>query len=342
VKVSVELAPRHPRGLSLRNPVLTASGVLGYGEALPPALELSRLGGFVCKGTTLEPREGNPPPRVVETPAGMLNAIGLHNMGVEAVVAEMAPRWASWPTPVIVNIAGERVEDYAALARRLDGVPGVAALEVNISCPNVAAGGQELGSSPRLAAQVTSLVKAATSLPVLVKLSPNVTDIVAVAAEVARAGADALTLINTLVGMAVDIRQRRPVLGHVTGGLSGPAIKPVALAMVYRVAREVDIPIVGCGGIATAEDALEFIMAGACAVQVGTACLVDPATPLAIVAGIEEFLAREGVGDIAELVGAAQASPGHPAPGNRWGKRRAGCLSGSSGHDINNPKFLGL
>ena len=316
--LSVELAPKHPRGLRLRNPVLTASGVLGYGETLPPGLELSRLGAFVCKGTTLEPREGNPPPRIVETAAGMLNSIGLQNIGVRAVVAQMAPRWATWPTPVIVNIAGARLEEYAEVARLLDGVPGVAALEVNISCPNVATGGHELGTNPRLAAEATRLVKAATSLPVLVKLSPNVTDIVEVAQAVAAAGADALTLVNTLVGMAVDIRQRRPVLGNVTGGLSGSAIKPVALAMVYRVAGAVDIPVVGCGGIATTQDALEFIMAGARAIQVGTACLVNPAAPAEIAQGLEQFLIQESIADIGQLVGAARVPPAvSPAPVGR-------------------------
>lgn len=316
---SVELAPNHPRGLRLRNPVLTASGVLGYGENLPPGLDPSRLGAFVCKGTTLEAREGNLPPRLAETPSGMLNSIGLQNIGVRALIADMAPRWARWPTPVIVNIAGSRLEEYGELARMLDGVPGVAALEVNISCPNVAMGGQELGTSPRLAAEATRLVKAACGLPVLVKLSPNATDIVAVAQAVAEAGADALTLVNTLVGMAIDVRLRRPVLGNVTGGLSGPAIKPVALAMVFRVAGAVRVPVVGCGGISSARDALEFIMAGATAVQVGTACLFNPAAPVEIVEGLDGFLLREGVADIAQLVGAARAAQPAPAPSVRSG-----------------------
>ncbi|MBI2917671.1 MAG: dihydroorotate dehydrogenase [Chloroflexi bacterium] len=312
--LGVDLAPDHPRGLRLRNPVLTASGVLGYGESLPPGLEVSRLGAFVCKGTTLDAREGNAPPRVAETPAGMLNSIGLQNIGVHALIADMAPRWATWPTPVIVNIAGLGLEEYGELARMLDGVPGVAALEVNISCPNVATGGQELGASPPLAAEAIRLVKAACSLPVLVKLSPNVTDIVAVARAVVEAGADALTLINTLVGMAVDVRLRRPVLGNVTGGLSGPAIKPVALAMVYRVAGAVRVPLIGCGGISSARDALEFILAGATAVQVGTACLADPAVPVEIAEGLEGYLLSEGIRDISQLVGAARTPQPVVAP----------------------------
>ncbi len=313
-KLSVQLAPNHPRGLLLRNPVMTASGVLGYGEMLPTGLDLRGLGAFVCKGTTLEAREGNPPPRLAETASGMLNSIGLQNVGVRGLIEGMAPRWAAWPVPVIVNIAGSTLEEYREVAGLLEGLPGVAALEVNISCPNVAAGGQGLGTVPRLAAEATSLVKSATSLPVLVKLSPNVTDIVAVARSVVKAGADALTLVNTLVGMAIDVRSRRPVLANVTGGLSGPAIKPVALAMVYRVAGEVEVPIVGCGGVATAQDALEFIMAGASAVQVGTACLTDPSAPCRIAVEMERFLVREGIPSIGELVGVARPAGATQAP----------------------------
>jgi dihydroorotate dehydrogenase (NAD+) catalytic subunit len=238
----------------------------------------------------------------------VLNSIGLQSIGVNALVEEMAPVWASWRVPVIVNIAGETVNDYTELASRLEGVAGVSALEVNISCPNVTAGGAEFGSEPGMAARVTSAVKEATSLPLLVKLTPNTGDILRVAIAVARAGADALTLINTLKGMVIDVVRRCPLLGGITGGLSGPAIKPVALAMVYEVAGVVRVPVIGCGGIATASDALEFIMAGASAVQVGTAGFTNPRASLEVLEGIEEFMVKEGVADITELIGAARHS----------------------------------
>jgi dihydroorotate dehydrogenase (NAD+) catalytic subunit len=282
---------------------MTASGTFGYGTEYCHLFDIERLGAIVCKGTTLTPREGNPQPRIAETAGGVLNAIGLQNIGVSALIKEKAPVWAGWRVPVIVNIAGETVTQYAELAGRLDGVAGVSALEVNISCPNVTAGGAEFGSEPGPAARVTGAVREATSLPVLVKLTPNTADIVKVARAVAAAGANALTLVNTLRGMVIDIRQRRPLLGNVTGGLSGPAIKPVALSMVYEVAGAVKIPVIGCGGIATASDALEFIMAGASAVQVGTAGFANPKAPLEVVEGIEEFMEKEGVGDITELIG---------------------------------------
>ena len=242
----------------------------------------------------------------------MLNSIGLQNIGVKALIEELAPVWATWQVPVIVNIAGETVSDYAELAGRLDGVAGVSALEVNISCPNVSAGGAEFGSEPGMAVRVTAAVKEVTSLPLLVKLTPNTSDIVRVAVAVTRAGADALTLINTLKGMAIDVTQRRPLLGGITGGLSGPAIKPVALYMVYEVASAVEVPVIGCGGIATAKDALEFIMAGASAVQVGTAGFTNPRAPLEVVEGIEDFMKKEekkGIRDITELIGVAQRLP---------------------------------
>ena len=285
---------------------MTASGTFVYGTGYAPLFDVEKLGAIVCKGVTLLPRDGNPQPRIAETAGGVLNSIGLQNIGVSALVEEMAPVWASWRVPVIVNIAGETVNDYAELASWLEGVAGVSALEVNISCPNVTAGGAEFGSEPGMAARVTSAVKEATSLPLLVKLTPNSSDILRVAIAVAKAGADALTLINTLKGMVIDVARRRPLLGGITGGLSGPAIKPVALAMVYEVAGAVGVPVIGCGGIATASDALEFIMAGASAVQVGTAGFTNPRASLEVLEGIEEFMAKEGVADITELIGAAR------------------------------------
>jgi dihydroorotate dehydrogenase (NAD+) catalytic subunit len=286
---------------------MTASGTFGYGTEYNHSFDIQRLGAIICKGTTLKPREGNPQPRLVETASGLLNSIGLQNIGVEALIKEKAPIWANWRVPVIVNIAGETAEDYIRLAKRLDGVPGVSALEVNISCPNIEAGGCEFGANPDSAAEITARVRKATSLPILVKLTPNTNDIVGVAVAVARAGADAISLINTLKGMAIDIIRSKPALGNITGGLSGPAIKPVALYMVYQVAGAVDIPIVGCGGITTGRDAIEFIMAGARAVQVGTAHFANPRAPLDVLNGIKEFMQKEGVKDIGELVGIGRA-----------------------------------
>jgi len=306
VKLSAQLAPKNERGLLLVNPVMTASGTFGYGTEDNHPFDIQRLGAVVCKGTTLEPWNGNPQPRIIETAGGMLNSIGLQNIGVAALIKEKAPVWAKWQVPVVVNIAGETIDDYAKLARLLDRVAGVSALEVNISCPNIKAGGAEFGASAESAAKVTVAVRKATSLPVMVKLSPDVSDIAGIAIAVAQAGADAISLINTLKGMVIDIDKRKPLLGNVTGGLSGPAIKPVALAMVYRVAGAVDLPIVGCGGISNAADAIEFIMAGASAVQVGTAGLVNPGAPIDVLEGIEKFMLDEGIEDIASLVGVAQ------------------------------------
>jgi len=290
----------------LTNPVMTASGTFGYGTEYSHLFDIEQLGAIVCKGTTLEPREGSPQPRLAETPGGLLNSIGLQNIGVEALIKEKAPVWAGWRVPVIVNIAGETVDDYARLAGLLDGVAGISGLEVNISCPNIKAGGAEFGANADSAAGVTATVKKATSLPVLVKLTPNTTDIVRVAIAVAEAGADAISLINTLRGMAIDINGRKPLLGSTSGGLSGPAIKPVALYMVYQVAGAVDLPVVGCGGITTASDAIEFIMAGASAVQVGTAGFTNPRAPLDVLEGIEQFMEKEGINDIKELIGAGR------------------------------------
>ena len=306
MNLSIQLAPRHQQGLLLANPVMTASGTFGYGTEYSHLFDIQQLGAIVCKGTTLEPRDGNPQPRLAETACGVLNSIGLQNIGVNALIKEKAPVWASWRLPVIVNIAGETIDDYAQLAGQLDGVAGVSAIEVNISCPNIKFGGAEFGANPESAAEVTAAVKAATSRPILVKLTPNTSDITKVAMAVAEAGADAISLINTFRGMAIDIAKRRPLLGSISGGLSGPAIKPVALYMVYEVAGAVEVPVIGCGGITTASDAIEFIMAGASAIQVGTASFTNPRAPLDILEGIAQFMKKEGIKDIAELIGAAR------------------------------------
>jgi len=289
----------------MKNPVATASGTFGFGREYSGFVDLNRLGAVVIKGTTLLPRLGNPAPRIAETPAGLLNAIGLENPGVEAVVEQYLPFLRGFDVPVIVNIAGDAVEDYARLAQRLDGQTGVAGLEVNISCPNVKKGGMLFGSDPDSAAEVIRGVKAATCLPVIAKLSPNVTSIAAVAESVAQAGADALSLINTLLGMAIDIRSKRPVLGNTMGGLSGPAVKPVALRAVWQVFKAVKIPILGMGGIASGEDALQFIMAGASAVAVGTANFVNPTATIDVLKGIEDYMTENNIADINDLVGAA-------------------------------------
>ena len=285
---------------------MTASGTFGYGTEYSHMFDIQRLGAIVCKGTTLEPRDGNPQPRLAETACGVLNSIGLQNIGVNTLIKEKAPIWASWRVPVIVNITGETIDDYTQLAGKLDGVAGISAIEVNIGCPNIKAGGAEFGADPKSAAEVTAAVKKATSLPVLVKLTPNTSDIAKIALAVAEAGADAISLINTMKGMVIDITRRRPLLGNITGGLSGPAIKPVALYMVYEVAGAVDLPVIGCGGIATASDAIEFIMAGASAVQVGTASFTNLRSPLDVLEGIEQFMEKEGIKDLAELIGAAR------------------------------------
>ncbi len=282
---------------------MPASGTFGYGVEYSDLVDIAALGAVVTKGISSEPWEGNPQPRVWETASGLLNSIGLENIGAAAALAEKAPLWATWTTPVIVNIVGRSVADYVQVAGRLDGVPGVSALELNISCPNVAEGGMEFGTNPDVAASVTSLVRTATRLPLIVKLSPNVTDITSIATAVVEAGADALCLINTIRGTAIDIHKRRFQLGRAAGGLSGPAIKPIALYMVHRVAHNVQVPIIGCGGISTADDALEFIMAGATAVQVGTGTFTDPQTMLRVVQGIDDFMRREGVLTLDEVRG---------------------------------------
>jgi len=305
IDLSVQLAPKHSKGLLLANPVMTASGTFGYGIEYSELIDIQRLGAIVCKGTTLRPREGNTQPRLVETASGVLNSVGLENVGIEAVIKEKAPVWAKWRVPVIVNVAGETVNEYKEVAARLEGVAGIAGIEVNISCPNVASGGMEFSTNPKSAAEATKIVKSVSSLPVIVKLSPNVTDIVEIAAAVWEAGADAITLINTVRAMAIDINKCRPALGNIMGGLSGPAIKPIALYMVYKVAGVVDIPIIGCGGISCADDAIEFLMAGASAVQVGTANLTRPQAALDVLQGIELFMREKGISILRAVVGKA-------------------------------------
>ncbi len=284
---------------------MVASGCFGWGTEYARVVDIQRLGAIISKGTTLRARKGNPMPRLVETPAGMLNAIGLQNPGVRRVIAEKAPIWATWKVPVLVNVAGEDVEEFCECARLLEGVPGVAGIELNVSCPNVRAGGAVFACDPLAAAEVTAAVRRCTTLPLMVKLSPNVSDIAAIAVSVEEAGADCISLINTLVGMKIDINRRRPFLGNETGGLSGPAVRPVAVRMVYQVARSVRIPVVGLGGIVSAEDALEFLMAGATAVQIGTGLFVDPTTPMRVIEGVALFMEQEGIDRVEELIGAA-------------------------------------
>lgn len=290
-------------GLVLKNPVMTASGTFGYGREFMELIDLDRLGAVILKGVSLSPTRGNPPPRIVETAGGMLNAIGLENVGFDALVREKLPVLSGVATPVFVNLYGTTVEEYAALAQASDGVDRIDAIEVNISCPNVKAGGVAFGVEPASAAAVTAAVRSRTKKPVMVKLSPNVADVTAIARSVEDAGADAISLINTLTGMAVDLSTRRPKLANVTGGLSGPAIKPVALRMVWQAAGAVSIPVVGIGGIMTAEDALEFITVGASAVQVGTANLVDPSASVRMVAEIASYLSENGIDGVTDLVG---------------------------------------
>ncbi|MEE9276989.1 MAG: dihydroorotate dehydrogenase, partial [Dehalococcoidia bacterium] len=274
--LSVELAPQSKRGLLVRNPVMTASGTFANGLEFAKVFDIQRLGAIVSKGVTLRPRSGNPLPRIVETPGGMLNSIGFQNIGLHKLTTDVCPVWATWDVPVIVNVLGDTAAEFATLARELDGVPGVAGLEVNISCPNLDIGGMEFGQDPRAAAEVTAAVANATTLPVLVKLTPNVTDIVPLARAVEEAGAHALCVANSFLGMAIDVLKRRTRTHRPTAGLTGPAIKPLALRLVWETAQAVSIPIIGCGGISSGRDAIEFILAGASAVQVGTATFRDP------------------------------------------------------------------
>ena len=301
VDLSVDLG----RGLVLRNPILVASGTFGYGIEYGDVVEVDRLGAICCKGTTLKPRIGNPTPRVTETPAGMLNSIGLQNPGVDAVIEKYAETWATWKTRVLVNVAGELVHDYVEVARRLDGVPGVAGIELNISCPNVGAGGLQFAIDAGAAAEVTAAVRRATDLPLLVKLSPNVADIRPIARAIADAGADALTAINTLSGIAVAPGRGRPLLGNIYGGLSGPAVKPVALRIVYEAAQVVTIPVVAIGGVTDLDDVLDFLAVGAVAVQVGTAIFADPTLPVRLVDELAGECGRRGMTSYRTLIGTA-------------------------------------
>ncbi len=312
--LTVELAPRNMHGLRLANPVLVASGTFGYGTEYQGLVDIQRLGAICSKGITVRPRNGNPMPRIAETPAGMLNAIGLQNVGLRGVVREKAPIWARWDVPVLVNISGESIDEFEELAGTLDGVDGVAGLEVNISCPNIRAGGRLFADTPEAAAGVTDAVRRATSLPVVVKLSPNVGDIVSIARAVEEAGADALSVANTFVGMQIDVATGRPYLANTTGGLSGPAIRPIVVRMVYQVAAAVSVPIVGVGGVTCTEDALQYLLAGAMAVQVGTANFVNPRAALEIVDGLADYLSREGVPDVQDIVGRAQPDRQAAAP----------------------------
>ena len=294
--------------LKLNNPVMTASGTFGYGEEYAEFYDLSRLGAVVVKGLSITPKEGNPPPRIVETASGMLNAIGLQNIGIERFIHEKMPFLRTYDTKVIVNFFGDSIDEYVAAAERLSGVDGVHGLEMNISCPNKQAGWCIFGTDPRVTSEVVGKVREATRLPLIVKLSPNVTDISVIARAAVEAGADALSVINTLTGMAIDIGTRRPKLANRTGGLSGPAIKPVAIRMVYEVYKAVKVPIIGMGGIMTSEDALEFLIAGATAVAVGTANFISPTAAVDILEGISAFLAQERIEDIRTLRGSAHAS----------------------------------
>ena len=289
--------------LQLTNPVMTASGTFGYAAEFANLVDLDRLGALVVKGISIKPRPGNPPPRIAETSCGMLNAIGLENVGLDRFVTDKMPFLRTCRSRVIVNILGDSIEEYAILAKELSMVPGIDALEVNISCPNVKKGGVAFGTVPEMAAAVTSAVKNVTELPVIVKLSPNVTDIVAMARAVASSGADAVSLINTLIGMAIDAQTRRPKLANIIGGLSGPAIKPIALRMVWQVASAVAIPVIGIGGIDKAEDAIEFLLAGATAVQVGTANFYNPAATGQILSGIENYLRQQGESSVRSIIG---------------------------------------
>ncbi|MEO8970549.1 MAG: dihydroorotate dehydrogenase [Ktedonobacteraceae bacterium] len=310
MNLQTELAPQHKSGLLLKNPVMTAAGTFGYGIEYAKIAEIQRLGAIVCKGTTLHSRSGNAGPRTLETASGMLNAIGLQNPGVYRVIEKYAPIWETWHTPVIVNIAGETVREYVQIAEYLEGVPGVAGIEVNVSCPNVQDRGTVFGDSLEAVSQVTSAIRRVTTLPLIMKLSPNVSDVHSIAVAAASSGADAISLINTITGLSIDIHTRRFALANHTGGLSGPAIKPIALRIVYEVASELrsthpHVPIIGLGGIVNANDALEFLMAGASAIQIGTINFVNPRAGVEIVEGIEAFMSKEGITDIQELVGAA-------------------------------------
>jgi len=290
-------------GLTIKNPVMAASGTFGYGEEYAPYYDINRVGAVIVKGVSLEPRAGNPPPRIMETPCGMLNAIGLENPGVKIFIKEKLPFLRQYTTAVIVNVFGETLDEYKRVVEIVSQTEGVHGLEINISCPNVKKGGIVFGTDPDMAYEITKEVKSATDLPVLVKLTPNVTDICVIAESVQAAGADAISLINTLTGMSVDIEQRIPHLANITGGLSGPAIKPIALRMVWQVAKKVTVPVIGVGGITSARDAMEFLMVGARAVQVGTAHFINPHAAVDIVDGMEKYFMEHNIRDVNEFIG---------------------------------------
>ncbi len=296
--LSVEIA-----GITLRNPVMPASGTFGYGEEFAPFLDLEMIGAIVTKGLSLKPKAGNPTPRIAETVSGMLNAIGLQNVGIDAFIKHKMPFLRTVNTPIIANFFGNTLEEYGEVARRLNDIPELAAAELNISCPNVKQGGIVFGTDPRAASEVVALVRKHLHKPLIVKLTPNVTDITVVARAAEEAGADAIACINTITGMSVDIHTRKPRLANRTGGLSGPAIRPIAVRMVHQVVQAVSVPVIGIGGIARAMDALEFLIVGATAVQVGTANFVDPSAMLTIIEGIEDFCIAEGIDDIHQLIG---------------------------------------
>jgi dihydroorotate dehydrogenase (NAD+) catalytic subunit len=299
--LAVEIA-----GLKLQNPVMPASGTFGYGEEYAPYLDLERLGAIVTKGLSLHPKAGNPTPRIAETTSGMLNAIGLQNVGVDDFIRSKTPLYRGLTTPVIANFFGNTLEEYGEVARRLADIPEIAAVELNISCPNVKQGGIVFGTEPQAAAQVVTLVRKALSKPLIVKLTPNVTDITVIARAVEEAGADAISCINTLTGMAIDVKTRRPQIANRTGGLSGPAIRPVAVRLTHQVVQAVKLPVIGIGGITCARDALEFLIVGAQAVQVGTANFIDPGVMTKIIADLEQFLVDEELDDIGQVIGSLE------------------------------------
>lgn len=313
MRLAVELA-----GIRFKNPLIAASGTFGYGVEYEGLIELERLGGIVAKGLYLRPRDGAPVPRIVETPAGLLNAIGLQGIGIDAFLREVLPRMRRHDTALLVNVCGDTVDEYAEVARRCDGQPGIAGLEINISCPNVTQGGMAFGGDARMTHQVVAAVRAATRLPVIPKLSPNVSDITVFARAAEEAGADALSCINTLLGLAIDVESRRPRLGFGTGGLSGPAIRPIAVRMAWQAARAVKIPVIGVGGIASASDVLEFLIAGCPAVQIGTASFVDPGIFERVLADLSAWLEGHGLDDVNAVVGTLEyPGLGRPCPQER-------------------------
>jgi len=294
------------KGMALANPVMTASGTFGYGEEFGDFIDINKLGGIVVKGTTGKHREGNPYPRMAETPAGMLNAVGLQNKGVDKFISDIYPRIKHYQTNIVVNVSGSTMEEYLEVASKLNSLESIPAIELNISCPNVKEGGMAFGTCPASAAEVTKRVREVYQKVLIVKLSPNVTNIAEIAKTVEGAGADSLSLINTLLGMAINVESRKPVLSTITGGLSGPAIKPVALRMVWQVANAVKIPVIGLGGIMNAADAIEFLLAGATAVQVGTANFIDPQVTVKIISGIEDYLKKHNYNSVKEIIGALE------------------------------------